>query len=91
MESDTPRSATVSNQRMNTLASLHLRDIDVMVYVGGGQESPRESKGPCQCEACGWITNYQLWTTQKTGTIPHPSMKKNYASGITNNRNTLNV
>lgn len=44
MKSDTPRSAAVSNQRMNTLASLHLRNIDIMVHVGGGQQSPRESK-----------------------------------------------
>lgn len=44
MKSDTPRSAAVSNQRMNTLAGLHLRNIDVMVHMSGGQESPRESK-----------------------------------------------
>lgn len=44
MKSDTPWSAAVSNQRVNTLACLHLRDIDIMVYMGGGQESPRESK-----------------------------------------------
>lgn len=76
MESDTPRSAAVSDQRMDTLARLHFRNIDVMVHMGGGQESPRESKGTNQGEACERITNYQLWTTQKTGTIPHPSMKR---------------
>lgn len=44
MKSDTPWRAAVSNQRVDTLARLHLRDIDVMVYVSGSQESPREPK-----------------------------------------------
>lgn len=43
MKRDAPRSAAVSNQRVNTLARLHFRDIDVMVYVSGSQEGPRES------------------------------------------------
>lgn len=44
MKRDTPRRAAVSNQRVNTLARLHFRDIDIMVYVSGSQESPRESR-----------------------------------------------
>lgn len=43
MKSDTPWSTAVSNQRVNTLASLNLGNIDVMVHMCGCQESPRES------------------------------------------------
>jgi hypothetical protein len=78
---------------MNTLASLHLRNIYIVVHVGGGQKSPRESGSRSKLRACARVTNYQLWTTQKIDTIPHPSMEEikpcTLGSISTHNKNIL--
>lgn len=88
MESDTPWSATVSNQRMNTLASLHLRNIDIMVHVGGGQESPRKSEYKVNVKHVGGEQTISFGWHRKLILFPIPG-QKNYTSGITNSRNIL--
>lgn len=89
MESNTPWSATVSNQRMNTLAGLHLRNIDIMVHMGGGQESPRKSEYKVNVKHVGREqTMISSGWHRKLILFPIPG-QKHYTSGITSSRNIL--
>lgn len=45
MEGDTPGSAAMSNQGMNTLARFHLCDVDIVVHMRGSHEGPGNAEG----------------------------------------------
>lgn len=46
------------DQRMNTFASLHFRNVDIMVHMSGGQESPTKSKGGSELRSMCKVINF---------------------------------
>lgn len=58
MESDTPGSAAMSNQGMNTLARFHLCDVDVVIHMCGSHQGPRKAEGRTN------ISKIRVWQNQ---------------------------